>query len=94
MAMMREENCSYLETIFIVAILCFLPSSTAAITFRLMQPFDQADEGRANSATGVQVVDVPVEISLDPVTAALQNDITVTVSIVGGTAQGIIAVPF
>ena len=53
-----------------------------------MQPFDQADESRANSVTGVQVIDVPVEVSLDPVTAALQSDITVTVSIVGGTAQG------
>ena len=53
-----------------------------------MQPFDQADESCANRATGVQVVDVPVEVSLDPVTAVLQNDITVTVSIVGGTAQG------
>ena len=53
-----------------------------------MQPFDQADESCANGATGVQVVDVPVEVALDPVTAVLQNDITVTVSIVGGTAQG------
>lgn len=63
-------------------------SSTAAITFRLMQSFDQADESLANSATGVQVIDVPVEVSLSPATAALQNDITVTVSVVGGTAQG------
>ena len=55
-----------------------------------MQPFDQADEGRANSATGVQVIDVPIEVSLNPVTAVLQNDITVTVSTVGGTAQGIL----
>ena len=42
-----------------------------------MQPFDQADESCANRATGVQVVDVPVEVALDPVTAVLQNDITV-----------------
>lgn len=53
-----------------------------------MQPFDQADESRANSATDVQVIDVPVEVSLSPATAALQSDITVTVSVVGGTAQG------
>ena len=61
---------------------------TAAILFRLLQPFDQADERQANETTHLQVVNVPIEVALIPVNATLQNDIEVVVSIVGGTATG------
>ena len=61
---------------------------TAAIVFRLLQPFDQADESRANTITGLQMVNITVEITLAPVDASLQNDTEVLLSIVGGTATG------
>ena len=51
----------------------------------MLDPFDEADERQANA---VMVVDVPIELSLTPVDSALQNDIEVAVSVIGGTATG------
>lgn len=66
----------------------FLYPPTAAIEFRLLEPFDQADESHANAATGLQVVNISIEVALGPVNSSLQNDTEVVVSIVGGTATG------
>ena len=54
----------------------------------MLQPFDQADEAHANDTTGLQVVNLPIELSLNPVNAVLQNDTEIIVSVVGGTATG------
>ena len=60
--------------------------------FTLLQPFDQADERQADATTRLQVVNMSIEVALDPVVATLQNNIEVVVSIVGGTATGTITV--
>jgi len=56
--------------------------------FTLLQPFDQADERQADATTRLQVVNVSIKVAIDPVVAALQNDIEVVASVVGGTATG------
>ena len=48
----------------------------------MLPPTDQGDERNPG------VIIVPVQITLDPVTAVLQNEIRVFVSIAGGTATG------
>jgi len=53
-----------------------------AVKFWVLPPTDQADERNPG------VINVPVQITLDPVTAVLQNDVGVFVTIVGGTATG------
>jgi len=53
-----------------------------AVQFWVLPPTDQADERYPG------VINVPVQITLDPVTTVLQNDVGVFVTIVGGTATG------
>ena len=55
----------------------------------MLEPTDQADEHYPG------VINVPVQITLDPVTI-LQNDIDVFISIAGGnaTGKGISIVPY
>ena len=48
----------------------------------MLPPTDQANERYPG------VIDVPVQIALHPVTAVLQENVDVFVSIVGGTATG------
>lgn len=48
----------------------------------MLPPTDQADERYPG------VINVPIQISLDPVTTVLQNEVDVFVSVVGGTATG------
>lgn len=48
----------------------------------MLPPMDQADERYPG------VINVPIQISLDPVTTVLQNEVDVFVSVVGGTATG------
>ena len=55
---------------------------TAAIQFQILSPPNQADERRPG------VINVPILVTLDPVTSVLQNDVAVFVSVVGGTATG------
>ena len=55
---------------------------TAAIQFQILPPPNQADERQPG------VINVPIQVTLDPVTSVLQNDVAVFVSVVGGTATG------
>ena len=48
----------------------------------MLEPTDQADERYPG------VINVPIQITLDPVTTILQNDIDVFISIAGGNATG------
>ena len=55
---------------------------TAAIQFQILSPPNQADERHPG------VINIPILVTLDPVTSVLQNDVSVFVSVVGGTATG------
>lgn len=54
----------------------------------MLEPFDQADEAQANDTTGLQMVNVSIEVALTPVSATLGDDIEVFVTVAGGTATG------
>jgi len=58
------------------------PLSTE-IVFRMLQPPAKGDERSPG------VVNVPIQITISPIHAVLQNRIDVSVRVVGGTATGI-----
>ena len=55
---------------------------TAAIQFQILSPPNQADERHPG------IINVPIQVTLAPVTSVLQDDIAVFVSVLGGTATG------
>ena len=79
----------YSKTVFSHPPLKFPPCSiqltvflTAAIQFQILSPPNQGDERHPG------VINVPIQVTLVPVTSVLQNDVAVFVSVLGGTATG------
>ena len=48
----------------------------------MLEPLTKGDERRPG------VVNVPIQVTISPVSAVLKKDINVTVTVVGGTASG------
>ena len=55
---------------------------TAAIQFQILSPPNQGDERHPG------VINVPIQVTLVPVTSVLQTDVAVFISVLGGTATG------
>ena len=65
-----------------MAIVSYTTSFPVEIVFRMLEPLTKGDERRPGD------VFVPIQISIYPIHAVLQEDISVTVTAVGGTATG------
>ena len=60
----------------------YTTSFPVEIVFRMLEPLTKGDERRPGD------VFVPIQISIYPIHAVLQEAITITVAAVGGTATG------
>lgn len=68
---------------FSASVFLFLATTSAVeIVFRMLEPPNNGDERSPGNMT------IPIQVAISPIDAVLQEDISVTVTAVGGTAAG------